>query len=271
MKIIKDNYKRYLIFTLVNLIAAINFNLLLKPINLVAGGSQGLALIVSNIVPISTSHIIMIIYVITFVLSFILLDKKILIGIIYASIIYPLFVYLTEDITSVITFSYNDMFLISIISGIFSGITSGLTYKNGFASSGLSVIAPIMNKYFKVSISLTNLMMNSIIVIFGGLFFGINIVLYAIILLVISSYICNAIILGVSRNKVIFIKSMKIDEISKLLIDKYHITSTILENEDNDKILVAVTANGSYQLVKKELIEIDKNILFTTNDCYEVK
>ena len=253
-----------------NLIAAINFNLLLKPINLVAGGSPGLSLIVSKIVPISTSSIIAIMYTITFILCFLFLDKKTIIGIIYASIIYPVFVYLTEDITNIIKFSYQDIFLISIISGVFSGITSGLTYKNGFASSGLAVIAPIMNKYFKVSISLTNLIMNSMIVIFGGVFFGINMVLYAIILLVVSSYVCNCIILGVSRNKIVFIKSKKEDEINKLLINKYKLTSTILKNE-NDNLLMVIIGNINYSLLKKDLVRIDENIFFTTNDCYEVK
>ncbi len=270
MKIFKENYQKYLIFTFANLLSAINFNLLLKPINLVAGGSPGLSLIISNIIPISTSSIVAIIYIVTFVLSLFLLDKKTVIGIIYASITYPLFVYLTEDIVNIIKFSYQDLFLISIISGIFSGITSGLVYKNGFASSGLSVMGPIMNKYFKVSISLSNLIMNSIIVICGGVFFGINIVLYAIILLVISNFICNSIILGISRNKIIFIKSDKEKEINNLLINKYKITSTILKNEKKN-LLMVITNNHNYSLLKKDLLLLDKNIFFTTNDCYEVK
>ena len=266
---IKDNYKKYIIFTIANLLAAINFNLLLKPINLVAGGSPGLALVINKIVPLSTSEIITIIYVITFILSAVLLDRKTLIGIVYASIIYPLFIYLTEDIINIIRLSYSDLFLVAIISGIISGIGNGLIYKNGFASSGLSVISPILHKYFKVSISSANFVMNAIIVLLGGWFFGINSVLYAIVLLYISSYIINIIILGKSSNKIMFIKTKKEEKIKELLHVKYHITPTIFE-EDSNTVLMVVMHNNLYYPIKNDLLSTDHSIRFITNDCYEV-
>ena len=177
MEIIKKNYMRYLLLTLANLIAALNFNLLAKPINLVSGGSPGLSLVINKIVDISTSDIILIIYVITFILGIVFLDKKRVVGIIYASIIYPAFVYLTEFITDVIMFNYSDVFLITILAATLSGISNGIIYKNGFASSGMGIIAPILNKYFKVSISVANFLINTVIVLAGGYFFGFNIVI----------------------------------------------------------------------------------------------
>ena len=132
-------------------------------------------MVISKIVNLSTSQIIDIIYIITFILGVIFLDKKSVIGIIYASIIYPLFVNMTENITNIFILNYHDIFLIVIIASLISGISSGIIYKNGFASSGLGVLAPILNKYFKVSISLANFVMNTIILLMGGYFFGFNI------------------------------------------------------------------------------------------------
>ena len=208
-------------------------------------------------------------YIITFLLSLIFLDRKIIIGIIYASIVYPLFVYLTEDITNIITLNYSDMLLLAVMAGIISGISNGLTYRNGFASSGLAVIAPIIHKYFKVSISLTNFIVNSIIVLLGGFFFGFNNVLYAIILIYLSSYICNVIILGISTNKIMFIKTNKEEDINRLLIEKYHITSTIFK-EGNNNLLMVVMSNRMYAQAKRDFLLIDKDIHFITNDCYEL-
>ena len=176
MNLIKKHLPRYFFLTLANLIAAINFNLLAKPINLVSGGSPGLALVISKIVDISTSDIVMIIYIITFILSIIFLGRDVLIGIIYATVTYPIFVYLTEDITNIIMFNYNDIFLITICAGILSGITNGMIYKNGFASSGIAVLAPIFHKFFKISISLANFLINLVIILLGGYFFGFNII-----------------------------------------------------------------------------------------------
>ncbi len=271
-KLIKDNYRKYLLFTLTNLISAINFNLLLKPINLVAGGSPGLSLIVKQIVPISPSDIITIIYILTFVLCFLLLDKKYLIGIIYGSIIYPLFVNLTGNVTSLITLEYQDILLIACLSGIISGICNGLTYRNGFASGGLGVIGPIMNKHFKVSISLTNFVLNTIIVLLGGYFYGINTILYALILLYLSSYVCNMIILGVSKNKVLYIKSKKEEKIKALLNDKYGLKIAMLKDEvHQDNLILVVMKNNVYHNVKNDIMKVDQEVFFTTDNCYEVK
>ena len=263
----KKYFIPYLMLTFANLIAALNFNLLAKPINLVSGGSGGLALVLGNVVNLSTSHLITIIYIITFILGLIFLDRKKIYGIIYASITYPLFVYLTEKITMAVVLNYKDIFLVTIIAALITGISNGLIYKYGFASSGLGIISPIINKYFKVSISLSNFLINAIIVLFGGYFFGFNVVLLAILYLYLSNYICNRIILGVSQNKVLFIKSDKKKEVVELLKNKYKINATIFDN----KIIMAVIKSPYYIVLKNDLLRIDNDVFFTTNDCYEVR
>ena len=112
---IYQNKRQVVLFALSILVAAINFNLLLKPINLVSGGSGGLALVLQNVINISTSHIIAVIYVITVILSLIFLSKKTAASIILASILYPLCTYLTDDISSAIYLNYDDVFLFAII------------------------------------------------------------------------------------------------------------------------------------------------------------
>ena len=267
---LKKDWYKIILFTLAIFFASINFNLLLKPINMVAGGAGGLALILTNVFPISTSLLVAIIYVITVILSIIFLDKKALASIIYASILYPLFTYLTEDISSIIHFNYNDIFLICITSGIVSGITNGISFRFGYAPGGLSVISPIFNKFFKVSVSTVNFVVNTIVVLLGAYYYGFNVLVYAIVLLYISSFVSNIVILGLSSNKVLFIKSDKPSKIVKLLHDKYSINAIILDNEKKEESLMVVVSNLEYSLVKKDILKIDKKVFFSTNDCYEV-
>ena len=270
MKELYNNPKRLIIFAISILVSTINFNLLLKPISLVCGGSGGLALVIEKIVNISTSHTIAIIYVITVILSMLLLEKKTMASIIIASILYPSFIYLTENITSVIHLNYSDVLLISIISGIISGITNGIAYKYGYSPGGLGVLPPIFHKYFKVSVGVGNFVVNGIVVLMGAYFFGFNMVVYAIILLYISSYVCNLVILGLSNDKVMFIHSNKNDIITKILHDKYKINVTIIDDETDNKTLLAVIKNIDYNAIKTDLKKIDRKVFFTTNNCYEV-
>ena len=269
MKNIYQNKVRIVIFSFSLLLAAINFNLLLKPINMVSGGSGGLALVLANFINISTSHLIAIIYVIMIILAFIFLDKKTFASILLASILYPIFTYLTEDITNLIHLNYNDVLLICIISGIISGITNGIAFRYGYATGGLGVVAPIISKYFKTSISMINYLTNAIIVLMGAYFYGFNMVVYAIVLLYIGNYVCNLVIFGLSNNKAIFIRSHKLDKIMLLLHNKYLLNSTII-GDGNNKMLLVVVKNIDYNSIKIDLKKVDRKVFFTTNYCYEV-
>ena len=271
MKDLYKNKTHVFIFVLSILVSAINFNLLLKPINLVSGGSGGVALVVQNIVNISTSHVIAIVYVITIILSFIFLEKKTFASILLASILYPGFTYLTENITSFVILSYDDILLISIISGIISGITNGISYRYGYSPGGLGIVAPIFNRFFKTSISMVNFIVNAIVVLLGAYYFGFNMVIYAILLLYISSYVCNLVILGLSSNKVIVIHSNKNDEILKVLRNKYRTNVILIDDVNDHKNLLAIIKNIDYNSIKIDLRKIDQKIFFTTNNCYEIQ
>ncbi len=270
MKDLYKNKMHVIIFVLSILVSAINFNLLLKPINLVSGGSGGLALVLQNVVSISTSHIIAIVYVITIILSFIFLEKRTFASILLASVLYPAFTYLTENITQYVVLNYNDILLVCIISGIISGITNGISYRYGYSPGGLGVIAPIFNRFFKTSISMVNFVVNAIVVLLGAYYYGFNMVVYAIVLLYISSYVCNLIILGLSSNRVVAIHSKKNDQIIETLHNKYNINVIQLEELNNHNTLLAVIKNIDYNSVKYDLKKIDQKVFFTTNNCYEV-
>lgn len=267
---------RYFSLVFAEFVSAICFNLLLKPVNIVAGGTSGLSLIIEESFHIDTDIFIAIIYVITFIISLLLLGKESIIGLLVASICYPLFVTLTSNITDIIVISHTDVLLIAIFGGILSGISGGLIYKNGFPSSGVGVIAPILNKYFKISISGANFVINTVIVLFGGYYFGIDMILYAVILLYISKMVTNAIILGISTQKAILFRSTKIDLINSYIKDNYMVEPIIIKSDgffkgQNGTCELVTIPTYRYHLLKNSLKKIDRNIFFVTSDCYELQ
>ena len=70
------------------LLASLNFNLILKKLSIVTGGTQGLALIISKILNLETSIIILIINVLMLILSFKFLDKNTTYGTIFSTFMY---------------------------------------------------------------------------------------------------------------------------------------------------------------------------------------
>ena len=189
--------KKYLKLLLILLIAAINFNIFLKPMKLVTGGTQGLAIIIHELITIPHSTIVLIINLLMLILSYIFLKKETTLGTVLATITYPLFI----KLTSFLDLNISTNLLNVIITGIISGLTNGFIYKLGFTAGGINTIAPIINKYKNIKVGTINLIINIIILLIGCFQFGLKKLLYAIVVIIINSIIINLVMYGKFINK----------------------------------------------------------------------
>ena len=184
--------KKYLLLIICLLFAAINFNLFLKTLNLVTGGTQGLAIVIKYIIKLKPSLIILIINVISLIISFILLKKETTTSAIISTFAYPLLVKITSFIPE-LSFIKKHILISSLIAGTICGTTGGIIYKMNFSSGGITIINLLLKKYFKIKVSISNFIINSLIIIVGAFFFGIIKMIYSIIVISISSLIINII------------------------------------------------------------------------------
>lgn len=185
--------KKYFFLLILLFIASLNFNIILKPLKLATGGTQGLAIIINSLIKLEPSTIILIINIIMLIISYFLLSRETTYGTILATLIYPLMVRLTSNL---ISFKFiNDYLIIFVIlSGIICGITSGFIYKLGFSSGGLNLISLIIKKYFRINVAITNFWLNVIIILLSCFSFGIKKGLLAILNILINSIIINLIL-----------------------------------------------------------------------------
>lgn len=185
--------KKYIYLILSLFLAALNFNLILKPLELVVGGTQGVAIIINHLINVRPSLIILIINTIMLLLSFIFLSHETTYGTIIATFIYPLLVRLTSNIPF---FNFNNGFniILVIIAGIICGITGGIIYKQGFSNGGISIIPLLINKYFHIKVYLSTFIMNGIIVILGCFYFGILKTIYSVIVIILQSLLIKIIL-----------------------------------------------------------------------------
>ena len=257
-------------------ISSLAYNLFLLPTNLVAGGANGISIIIKHVYKIDPSITIFIVLVICNILSFIFLGKEITIGTLFATILYPIFVEITSIFTNKITIDTTDLFLVVIFTGILTGLASGLMYKTGYSNGGLPVISQILYKYYKIPIAKSNLVLNSIVVIIGGIYFGWTMVMYAIILLYINSIIIDKVLLGISNNKAFYIITKEDKKVKDYIINVMHHSVTTFDVkgaflEKKRRVLLTVIPSREYYRVTEGIKLIDKEVFFLATDAYQVE
>lgn len=269
----KDAYKRYFLLVVAIFIAASAFNLFLKPNDIVSGGVNGISIITKNIV--EPSNLILVTSIFLIGISYLFLGKSQTLGTIFGSIMYPLAIKITSNIGEIVRIESKDLFLISVVTGIMAGVSSGIVFKYGFSLGGTDTIKKILFKYFKISMGTSMILTDGIIILIGGFFFGWTKVLYALIIIYISSIIADKIILGISESKAFYIVTSKEDEIRSFVIDILHYSVTIIYGHgayggNDKKVLLCVIPTKDYFKFKEGIEYIDKDAFFVVTDAYEV-
>ena len=167
------------------LLSAINFNLIIKNIDIAVGGTQGIALLIYKNYNINPFIMILSINIVMFILSVLFLSKETTKSIIISTFIYPLFIKITSYMPSDV--SFNIIFL--LLGGLISGYTTGSIIKIGCSTGGINVLIILLKDYFKIPLHVSNLIINSTILLSSISLLGIKSLIYSIIVLIISSLV----------------------------------------------------------------------------------
>lgn len=272
----KSTTARYIQMIISLFVSALLYNFFIEPANIATGGVNGIAVIFKHLFRLKPAITIFIISSILLVFSYIFLGKDKTKGTFVATIVYPLFVYLTNYLSPLIQIDMDDLLIISIFIGLIGGICNGLLYKTGFSNGGIPIISQILLEKFKIPIGKTNFVINSIIVVIGGYYFGITMIMYAIIINYINSLVVDKILLGVSKNKSIFIVTSNGTQIKDFIMKEMKHTVTIFNAEGayskkNKEILMTVIPSREYFEITESIKILDKNIFYVVSDAYEVK
>lgn len=269
-------FYKYAVLTFMMFVAAINYNLLIRPAKIVAGGVNGISVILESIFKFSPSITILIISLAILFLALACSQYEIVASALYASMIYPFFVKITSVITEIIPLEYNDMMLIIIFSGMISGIVAGVTCKLNMSQGGIILISQILYKKFHISIAHTNLIINSIIVIVGGIVFGINNIMYALIFLYVSKIFTDKIILGTSQKKIFYIITTEQKKIENYIKNVLEAGYTIFNTKGGfmrrkQAVIMTTIPTRDYFKLKEGIHEIDDKAFIVITDSYQVK
>lgn len=272
----KKKLKRIFLMSISLLLSAVLYNMFLLPLNLVTGGTNGIATITNYVYGINPAFMILILSVACAIFSFMYLGVKRTMGTLVASLVYPLLVHLTSPLNNIMSGEPVDVLLMVLFAGVLSGVANGLMYKTGYSNGGFPVISQVLFERKHISVAKSSLVINVTIVLIGALFFGTTNALYAIIFLYINNIILDKVLLGINNNKAFYIITKEEEKIKKYIIKTlgHNVTTFEVKGgylDKNRKVIFSVIPSGEYYKLTEGIKEIDDTAFFVVTDSYQVE
>ena len=272
----RDTIIESLTFVFGVFLVAMCYNLLLLPNNFVVGGLTGVSVIVKEVFNYDPATFIFLFSMLLLVVSYFTLGKEITKNNTIGSFLYPLMIYITAPMCSALLsrIVISEFLVKVILAGLLYGLGNGLIYKHNYSTGGGDIIMQLISKYFRISTANAYLPGRLVVIILSGFVFGFEVFLYSIIVVLISDFIVERIVVGVSHSKVFYIYATKLEEVKRIITDEIKSGYTVLDskrarNKDNE-ILMVVVMNREAHRLKTRIKMVDPRAFFIITDCYEV-
>lgn len=267
---------RGVLFVFSVFILAVCYNLFFLPNNLVIGGVSGLAIVIQEMFDIDATVFIYISTIVLVLLSFLLLGKDKTLNTIIGSLLYPIMITFTAPICACLLpyFTFDDVYIIAIISAILFGFGNGIVFRYGFSTGGTDIITSICTKFFKVSEGKSMWFSNILVILLGGYIFGLYLMLVNLMILYVSTLVLDKVMFDISNSKVFYVFTREEKKVIDVILNEFKTGFTIMPTKggyshDDGTIIMAVLPNREYFYFKNRILDIDEKAFFIICDCYE--
>lgn len=253
---------------------SIAINLFIIPHKLLSGGVAGIAIIVQYLANIPSGYLILALNIPIFIYGMREVDRDFIIFSIIGTFSLSAFLVLTAGIRKYLI--VDDILLSSIFAGVIGGFGAGIVFRNRASMGGVDIIAVAIKRRSGINISTISLGIN-VVIVFIGLFINrIEIALYTLITMYISSVVINRVIEGFDRKKLLLIVTEKEKEVSSIIMEELGRGVTYLYGEgaytgENKRIIYCIVTLNQIVKVKKMVQDIDPTSFISVIDAAEVQ
>jgi uncharacterized membrane-anchored protein YitT (DUF2179 family) len=271
--------ERYTMISIGIILMAAGFYFFLIPVDLVAGGVTGLALVVYKYTGFTISIFVLIINMFLLILGLIILGKKIFIRSIYGSILFPAVLFIMEEYIPLLQME-NDFVIATIFGGALLGLGFGYVLKYGGTSGGTDIPIKILYQKLNVPISTSLYYIDGVIIILGVIAFyndyGIVSGLYAVLTMWISGKIADVVVLGNTRKKAMHIITNKKDEIKNAIYDSVFrgVSEVAVKGGykgEEKTMLISVITSQEYYFIRNIIANIDPEAFVYVTPATEIQ
>ena len=280
MKNIGKVIETYALLTVAAFLMSLGVVWIFNSEQIVPGGVTGIGIIIENLtkgmgngetgIPVWLSNLV--INIPLFICGYFLLEKKSMIRTAYTTAVSTVFM------AAIPTFplATQDKLLNMILGGVMFGCAYGLMFRQNASSGGVDLMALILNHLrHDIGAPLFLGEIDLAIVVAGGLAFGFENMLYAVIAIAISTKLSDVIVQGLRHGKLVYIISSHCEEIKACIMNEIGRGVTVLNTRGgytNEGRVMIISVLSSRQLVelKDKIRTIDENSFLIVGQVTEV-
>ncbi len=215
-KLFKEIGLNLILISIGSVICAAAINGILIPNEFISGGITGLALIVSYLFPaLPVGVLYFLMNIPLFALGWLAIGRRFfwysLAGMAALSLALML---------PIPKFHIQDNLLAALFAGILTGIGSGLILRSKGSAGGLDILSVMILKRYSIRLGSTILSFNICLLFFAASRFSLEIALYSLVFMYVTSQILNLVVTGLSQRKAVMIISTHWAEINRQIISK---------------------------------------------------
>ncbi|HLR75971.1 MAG TPA: YitT family protein [Virgibacillus sp.] len=238
------------------------YNMFLLPSKLAAGGISGISTILYELYNISPAYTQFLINIPIFIVGWFVLGKdfsgKSLVGTFWV----PFIIWLTADITYVIT----NPLLGAVYGGVILGAGLGIVYRGNGSTGGTAALAQILKKYIGRSSGYSQLLVDGFVVGMSLFVFNLELTLFALMCIFITSKAIDYVQLRTSASKLVLIITDEEERIQTLIQDGIDRGLTKVRSiggySNEDKTMILCVAEQSEAVYLKKVLQEEEPSTF---------
>ncbi|MGE7929443.1 YitT family protein [Lysinibacillus xylanilyticus] len=268
---VRESIMEYVYVIVGAAIIAIGFNVFLLPNQVASGGVSGISTILHGLFGWNPGFVQYAFNIPLFIAGVLLLGKKFGIKSFIGTVTLPLIVLLTNSWEP-----WTDNPLLgALFGGIVVGLGIGLVFKGNASTGGTDLLAQIITKYTGLSLGTSVLLIDGIIAISAAIVFDLEKGLYALIGLYVTTKTIDIIQLGFSQSKMVYIITMKQDEVRDAIYAEIERGVTKLPaiggyTGEARPVLMVVVYQAEFTKLKQLIKSVDPSAFVIVSNAYEV-
>lgn len=258
-----DNKKDILIILLGNTVLALAVTLFIVPGGLITGGTTGIALFLNHYLHLPISIFTFIFNLIMFICGGVILGKKFALSTLLSTFYYPfilgVFEYLFKDVLII-----DDIFINTLFAGVLVGFSIAVVIKAGASTGGMDIPPLILQRKYKIPVSVSMYVFDTIIVFLQFSFSGVKQLMYGIVMIAVYSIVIEKIsIIGTQKIEIKIISEFS-QQIKQAIIQDIDRGVTLLHGQTGylgieTDVLINIVSTRELAKVEKLIKEIDPN------------